>query len=98
MSDITTAATAGERMARARAFAGLDQVTIAQLIGCSRSSVSAWERGVTEPPFSAVAQWSRITGRTLDWIAFGHGNDEAPSDESDEASAVRLKGLEPPTF
>lgn len=89
MAMITRAATTPhERMTRARLFAGLDQAEMAALIGRSRNTVSAWERGANEPPLSAVAQWARITGRSLDWIAFGDA-EEAPG----EPEASRLSHL-----
>ncbi|WP_294947649.1 helix-turn-helix transcriptional regulator [uncultured Microbacterium sp.] len=71
MSTVTTATTPGQRMTRARLFVGLDQNAMAEALGKSRNTISAWERDVNEPPLSAVAAWARLTGRSIDWIAFG---------------------------
>lgn len=70
--------TRGERLTRSRLFVGLDQTEMGELLGRSRATVSNWERGIVEPPFSAVAEWARITGRSLDWIAFGDETNTLP--------------------
>ena len=69
--------TQGDRLTRSRLFVGLDQSEMAQRLGRSRATVSNWERGIVDPPFSAMAEWARLTGQSLDWIAFG--NREAPA-------------------
>lgn len=69
--------TVGARLARARRFAGLEQADLAVTLNRSRSTISAWERGLTDPPMSAVASWAQLTGRTIDWIAYG---DTPPTD------------------
>jgi transcriptional regulator with XRE-family HTH domain len=79
----TTATQPHERMSRARLFAGLDQSQMATMLGKSRNTVSAWERGVNEPSVTDVARWALITGQTIEWIVWGD---------------VRPKGLEPLTF
>ncbi|WP_313539811.1 helix-turn-helix transcriptional regulator [Leifsonia aquatica] len=95
-----------QRMSRARLFAGIDQQQMAAILGRSRNTISAWERGVNEPPITAVAMWAAVTGRSIDWIMWGDEgmprevaaavvNAEAPA----EAGAwVRHEGFEPPTF
>ena len=95
MTMIKQALTVGERMVRARLWVGLDQSEMAQALGKTARTVGAWERGENEPPFSAVAQWARITGRTLDWIAYGDQNDEGPAFAGPRS--VRPEGFEPPT-
>jgi transcriptional regulator with XRE-family HTH domain len=101
--------TAAERMARARLFVGLDQHEMAELLGKNRNTISAWERGVNEPPLSALAKWALVTGRSIDWIVWGDSGrpsesglnaEMAPSgeDEANSVALVRPKGFEPPTF
>lgn len=81
MTTIHAPATTGERLTRARLWVGLDQSEMAALLGRTRQTVSNWERDAVEPPFSAVAQWAKITRRSLDWIAFGEHEEEAPSED-----------------
>jgi len=83
MSQTTTDLRAGDRMSRARLFAGLEQQDMAEMLGKSRNTVSAWERGLNDPPLSAVATWAMITGRSIDWIVWGDEgrpvNEETPA-------------------
>lgn len=97
-----------QRMSRARLFAGIDQAEMARILGRSRNTVSAWERGVNEPPITAVAMWAMVTGRSLDWIMWG--DEGAPRElagalinattpaEAGAGDWVRHEGFEPPTF
>ncbi len=78
-----------ERLRRSRLVAGLDQEQLAAALGYNRNTISAWERGVNEPPFSAVARWARLTGTSLDWLAYG--DEEGPdSGESGPSMQSRL--------
>ncbi|MFJ2532778.1 helix-turn-helix domain-containing protein [Microbacterium maritypicum] len=101
MSLLSEQLTVGERMARARRFAGLEQAEMAEHLNRNRNTISAWERGVNEPPFSAVVAWARLTGQPVEW--FAGVNAETPSTEAEGVSSlsqhsVRPKGLEPLTF
>lgn len=89
-----TADTPQARMTRARLFAGYEQAEMAELLGRSRNTISAWERGVNEPPFSVVARWAQITGQSLDWIAFGTEKESAPAD-TEAVHESRLWDLNP---
>ena len=100
---INAPATVGQRMSRARLWVGLEQAGMAELLGKTRQTIGNWERDAVEPPFAAVARWARITGRSLDWIAFGDETEEAPPSDGASTSvlsqhSVRPKGLEPLTF
>ncbi|MFK4761188.1 helix-turn-helix transcriptional regulator [Microbacterium sp. ZW T5_45] len=97
MSLLNEQLTVGERMARARRFAGLEQVEMAEHLGRNRNTISAWERGVNEPPFSAVVTWARLTGQPVEWFA-GVNAETAPASAGAVSTDVRLEGLEPPTF
>ncbi|WP_374201155.1 helix-turn-helix domain-containing protein [Agromyces sp. S2-1-8] len=91
-------------MARARLFAGVDQIDMAARVGKSRNTISAYERGVSEPPMSVLAEWAVVTGRSIDWLVWGDEgrpelvNAKAAPSEDEAASLVRPEGLEPPTF
>lgn len=72
MSDTSLATmTAAQRMTRARLFVGIDQAEMAELLGRSRSAVSAWERGINEPTMGDIARWAVATGRSIDWLVWG---------------------------
>lgn len=85
--------TPAQRMTRARLFVGLEQADMAELLGKSRNTISAWERGVNDPPLSAVAKWARITGRSIDWIVWG--DDETPTASAMGVSGSRLRESNP---
>ena len=70
---------------------------MAELLGVSRNTIGNWERGVTDPPLSAVIKWAQITGRSLDWIAFGDEDENSPTGKGG-GSSVRPKGFEPLAF
>ncbi|WP_425561184.1 helix-turn-helix domain-containing protein [Microbacterium sediminicola] len=72
-------ATPHARLRASRTFVNVDQAQMAAMLGYSLRTVSNWERGISEPPLSALAGWARITRRSIDWIAFGDGDEEAPS-------------------
>lgn len=75
----TKTVTAYDRLMRSRVFVGLDQEEMAERLGYSRRTISNWERGVSDPPMGALAQWAVITGRSIDWIVWGDQKDEAPA-------------------
>jgi transcriptional regulator with XRE-family HTH domain len=83
-----------DRLKRARLVAGLEQGQIADMLGVARTTVSSWERGISEPSATNFVRWSELTGQSLEWLAEGvHA--KAPA----EAGAdVRHEGFEPPTF
>ena len=84
-----------ERLSRSRRFVGLDQDDMARLLGRSRNTISAWERGVNEPPVSAVAAWARITGQTIDWIMWGDETPEASTDPVEASKWCAPRDLNP---
>lgn len=56
----------GKLLQMFRQMAGYDQTQMGALVGASRPTISAWERGEREPSFSQVVAWARITGQPLD--------------------------------
>lgn len=84
---LTARDSVGRRLLASRALAGMDQQTIADAIGVSRTTVSGWERGKFEPTFTSIVRWAQVTNQPLDWFAEGL-----------TADVVRPKGLEPLTF
>lgn len=61
--------TLGQQFAAARAKTGLDQSGFAAVIGVQRTTISRWERDKAEPPFSAVATLSEMSGWPLELFA-----------------------------
>lgn len=62
--------TTGDRMAKAREIAGLNQQQMAERMGVKRTTLSAWERGENQPRnyLSIIDQWGDITGVDPAWI------------------------------
>ena len=63
--------TLGDRLRKAREFAGLEQGELADRIGISRGTVSNYElsRGQRPPKRLVLRAWAEITGVPLDWLA-----------------------------
>ena len=80
-------ATLAKRIELARVNADMRQEDLAAAIGVSRSAVTQWETGRTEPKASKMFAIARATNQPLDWFAEGLDSD-----------VVRPKGLEPLTF
>lgn len=47
------------------------RVAFSKATGYRPSTLQSWIEGRTAPPFSAVADIARKTGRSLEWLAFG---------------------------
>lgn len=62
--------TVGERLALARAWAGLTQTKLAKKIGIEQTSISQLERGESQRS-TYVAELARACGVSTDWLAFG---------------------------
>lgn len=69
-----------DRLRKARESAGLDQSQLSELIGVSRTSISAAERGSTKPRKSVIIAWAFTTGVPFEWLATGETN-ETPDPE-----------------
>lgn len=67
------AATLPEILRATRGAAGYSARSIAPLIGVSHGTVSAWERGISEPSISQFLRWAEVVGqpagRLIDGIA-----------------------------
>lgn len=66
--------TLGDRLAKARRHAGLEQGEMAEKLGVSRAAVSAWENDHNKPNrgewdlLSLTARWAELTGVRLEWL------------------------------
>ena len=85
--------TLGQRLRVAREHLGVEQQELAEIMGTSRQTVSAVERGVNQPRQLLIRAWAMATGVDRNWLETG----EAPSpDGGDGASAEsRLRESNP---
>lgn len=69
MSDTTTLEwTLGDRLAKARRHAKLEQDDLAERIGVSRALISQWENDRSEPRYSALRIWAAACDAPLQWL------------------------------
>ena len=64
----------GNRIKLARTNRGRSQEWLAQEVGVRQTSVSAWERGTSDPTVDNMATVSRVLGVSFEWLAKGTGN------------------------
>lgn len=60
--------TLGDKIAKARRYAGLEQDELGAAVGVSRALVSKWERDKSEPTISQVRLVAQATGVSFDWL------------------------------
>lgn len=84
-----------DRLRKAREWRGLEQGDLASDLGVSRNTISAAERGKTQPRRSLLMAWAMRTGVSLHWLETG----ESPRQDGPDggSSVVRPLGLEPRT-
>lgn len=63
--------TFGDRLRKARKESGIGSQDMADLLETSRTTISNYEAGRTEPPVTAVAKWAEITDVDLVWLIVG---------------------------
>jgi transcriptional regulator with XRE-family HTH domain len=63
--------TIGDRLAKARRYADLTVIEMAERLDVHRNSVGAWESDRHRPRRRDVLAWSHITGVPVDWILEG---------------------------
>lgn len=66
--------TLGDYMRKARESAGLSSEGMAEQLGVSRNTVTNYERDNTEPTFTRLRLWARITGVDLEWLLSAPGH------------------------
>lgn len=64
--------TLGDRLAKARRFANLEQADMALALGISRALVSKFERDQSEPRIGQLRKWAETTGVSVEWM-MGYG-------------------------
>ena len=63
--------TLGDRMWKARKFAGLEQTDVAERLGVSRALVSRWERDLSDPGTRQLREFAEMTGVSTAWLMWG---------------------------
>lgn len=66
--------TLGDRLAKARVFADLDQRDMAVYLGMSKAVISVYERDVRPPKLPVLRDWALRCGVSLDWLLTGVGS------------------------
>lgn len=60
--------TLGDRLAKSRRKAGMEQADIAPLVGVSRALISKWERDLSEPTVTQAQRWADVTDAPIEWL------------------------------
>lgn len=65
---MTPSWTLGDRIAKARSHAGLEQIEVAEACGVSRALVSRWERDQSDPGVGKLQALADLTGVDIAWL------------------------------
>lgn len=68
MGTATPEWTLGDRLRKAREFAGFTQTEMANYLGMARNTVANYENDLREPSAHTVAEWSTITDVSVAWL------------------------------
>lgn len=60
--------TIGDRLRKAREFAGLKQSDMAARFRVGRSTIANWEAERNTPGYLALEKWAEVTGVPFDWL------------------------------
>lgn len=86
--------TIADRVRKAREFAGLKQLELAESVGMARTSLARIEQGKSSPRRTTLIAISFATGVSLEWLE--NGETPAP-DNPGGGEVVRHQGIEPRT-
>ena len=88
--------TLGQRLRIAREYLGVEQQELAEIMGTSRQTVSAVERGVNQPRQLLIRAWAMATGVDREWLETGQQSTPPPSgDGADDPSRLRESNPRP---
>jgi transcriptional regulator with XRE-family HTH domain len=82
--------TLGDRLMLSREKARIGSHEMAAKFHKTRSTITNWEKGRSEPSHTEIKEWARITGYSLDWIMDGQLSVEPNEDEVRERLATML--------
>ena len=86
-----------DRLRKARETADLDQTQLAELIGVSRNSVSAAERGASKPRKPVLIAWAFATRVPFEGLMTGSTNNETPDPDGPGGELLRLDSNQQPS-
>lgn len=86
--------TLGDRLRKARTFAGLEQAELAAELGIARNSVANYELGHTRPRRPVLLAWAMRTGVSLGWLT----EEERPRPDGDAGWAPRGSNPQPADY
>ena len=84
------ASTFGDRLAKAREHAGMDQAQLARRLGVKVATIRNWESDRSEPRANRLSMLSGLLGVSIIWLMSGEG-EGAP--EADDSAASDLAGV-----
>lgn len=83
-----------DRLAKALRVAGMGNQEMADYLGVSRNTVSAYVNGRGEPKRAYLVLWALRTGVDLEWIETGRARRDSNSQPSDLESGAAVIDLE----
>lgn len=90
-------ATLGDRIAAARAAAGLTQADCARRLGVRQATLAGWEEDRAEPRANRLQMLAAMLGVSLRWMMTGAGDGPAPAEAAMppglRAALGELRGL-----
>lgn len=85
------ASTLGDRLARAREFAGMNQSQLARRLGVKLATIRNWESDRSEPRSNRMQMLSGLLNVSIIWLISGEGDgapEEAESVDQDASSLL----------
>lgn len=80
----------GENIKKARLSREISQEILAERVGVSRATISAWESERNEPNIGMAIKISEVLHCDINEIAYGTGNEKEPSKEMALSDSERL--------
>ncbi len=85
------ASTFGDRLSRAREYAGMDQTQLARRLGVKLATIRNWEADRSEPRSNRMQMLSGLLNVSIIWLINGEG--AGAPEEADSADGAALNGL-----
>ncbi len=82
------ASTFGDRLARAREYAEMDQTALARRLGVKLATIRNWEADRSEPRSNRLQMLSGLLGVSIIWLMTGEGED-GPSQDTGDAQDLK---------
>lgn len=78
--------TLGDRLTKARKFAGLSQTDLADYLGIARRSITSYENDETRPSRAVLIAWALRCDVPLDWLEHGERGPDSPASQGKRSS------------